>query len=122
MPKIVGALLDPSDTDTGRMESRPPDQLPTVAISNPLPKDSAAVKSVLIRVAGEWARAKTFPGRASGPRVGSDASPWWRRVHRARRCGVSKIAHVVVGATRNSITSLVRIKLGPAERMAYARR
>jgi len=33
MPKIDGALLDPSDTDTGRMESRPPDQLPTAAIS-----------------------------------------------------------------------------------------
>jgi hypothetical protein len=38
MPKIDGALLDPSDMDTGRMESRPPDQLPTAAISTALPK------------------------------------------------------------------------------------
>jgi len=49
MPKIDGALLDPSDTDTGRMESRPPDQLPTAAISTSLPKGSAIVKSALIR-------------------------------------------------------------------------
>ena len=62
MPKIDGAPLDPSDMDTGRMESRPPDQLPTVAISTALPK-GLGVKSALIRAAGDEARCPVGNGK-----------------------------------------------------------